>query len=365
MKLPEGGTRLNVAIIGAGISGLACAGELEKYGITPVIYEKKSYIGDAYPHVSVLLEIARRPVRDGLKYLRGKYDININPINTINAIVHNSPGKTTTIKGKFGYFLKNNREPDCIRNQLFNRLKEKKIRLETLGEYDKLEKEYDRVVIATGQSVQAQELGCWQSWTDSYVKGACVAGNFDPNTMVMWLNKDYCKDGYAYMTPFSRERASIILVVTDVEEKGIDSFWSLFLAAENIKYEMIETYKLSHQAGYVYPLTIGKIIFAGNSAGGFDPFLGFGILHAVKMGVAAARTIATGISYEDQIRSVLATNKRLRQFRKAFNTLTNKDYDNIVTLLGLPGIKHLLYDTGLNIVKIGATLRNLLTKDEG
>jgi thioredoxin reductase len=31
---------LNVAIIGAGVAGLSCAFELEKYGITPVIFKK-------------------------------------------------------------------------------------------------------------------------------------------------------------------------------------------------------------------------------------------------------------------------------------------------------------------------------------
>jgi flavin-dependent dehydrogenase len=354
---------MKVAIIGAGISGLACAGELEKYGISPVIFEKKSYIGDAYAHVSVILEIIHRPIRDVLRYLRDNFDIDIKPINTINTIVHNSPGISTTIKGNFGYFLKNNREPDCVRNQLKNRLRKSVIELDTFGDYDKLEKQYDRIVIATGQSIQAKELGCWQQWTASYVKGACVEGNFDPNTLTMWLNKDYCKDGYAYLTPFSRERASLVLVVTDVEEKEVDNYWSLFLNAENIKYEIIETFKLPHNAGYVYPPALGKFIFVGNAAGGFEPFLGFGLLHGIIMGISAARTIATGKSYEKQIKSVISENIRMRYIRKTFNTLTNRGYDNIVSLIGMPGIKQVLYDSRINIVKAGAFLsRFLLTR---
>lgn len=356
---------MRVAIIGAGISGLACAGELEKHGISPVIYEKKSFIGDAYPPVSAILEIIHRPVRDALKYFRDKFDIDIKPLNTVNTIVHNSPGKSSVIKGNFGYFLKNNREPDCVRNQLKDRLKKPIIKLDTFGDYDKLEKQYDWIVIATGQSVQAQELGCWQQWTRSYVKGANVAGNFDPNTLIMWINKDYCKDGYAYLTPFSRERASIVLVVTDVEEKEVDNYWELFLSAENIKYEIIETFKLPHKAGYVYPLTTGKFIFVGNAAGGFEPFLGFGIMHGITMGVSAARTIATGKSYEKQVRNVISENIRMRNFRKTFNTLTNKDYDNIVSIIGMPGIKQLIYDSRINIVKAGAALTRLFPGNRG
>ena len=179
----------------------------------------------------------------------------------------------------------------------------------------------------------------------------------------MWLNKDYCKDGYAYLTPFSRERASLVLVVTDVEEKEVDNYWSLFLNAENIKYEIIETFKLPHNAGYVYPPALGKFIFVGNAAGGFEPFLGFGLLHGIIMGISAARTIATGKSYEKQIKSVISENIRMRYIRKTFNTLTNRGYDNIVSLIGMPGIKQVLYDSRINIVKAGAFLsRFLLTR---
>jgi len=36
---------MRVAIIGAGLAGLSCAHELERYGVSPVIFEKNSYIG--------------------------------------------------------------------------------------------------------------------------------------------------------------------------------------------------------------------------------------------------------------------------------------------------------------------------------
>ncbi len=60
---------MKVAIIGAGLAGLSCAHELEKYGVRPVIYEKNSYIGEQISHVSAILEIINRPIKDVVKYL--------------------------------------------------------------------------------------------------------------------------------------------------------------------------------------------------------------------------------------------------------------------------------------------------------
>ena len=37
---------MRVAIIGAGLSGLSCALELERHGIKPDIFEKKDYVGE-------------------------------------------------------------------------------------------------------------------------------------------------------------------------------------------------------------------------------------------------------------------------------------------------------------------------------
>ena len=101
---------MKVAIIGAGPAGLACAHELERYGIKPVIYERNSFIGDQYEHVGVILEIMHRPIRDPLEYFKKQFDLDIKPINTVNNLVHYSPNKVTAIKGNFGYFIKRNRD---------------------------------------------------------------------------------------------------------------------------------------------------------------------------------------------------------------------------------------------------------------
>jgi len=65
----------------------------------------------------------------------------------------------------------------------------------------------------------------------------------------MWINKDYCKNGYAYLSPFNSKKASVILVVTDVNEKEIDHYWKAFLDYENINYTIVEEFKQAHDTG--------------------------------------------------------------------------------------------------------------------
>ncbi|MCG8402728.1 MAG: hypothetical protein MJA84_14235 [Firmicutes bacterium] len=181
-----------------------------------------------------------------------------------------------------------------------------------------------------------------------------LLGEFDPNAVVMWINKDYCKNGYAYMTSYNSKKASLSLVTTDVDEKEIDHYWESFLDTENITCKIIEEFKLEHRAGYVYPLKIENILFAGNAAGGVDPFLGFGHFNAITMGVSAARTIARGKDYEKQVDSIIKRNTQMLKLRKMFERLDNKGYDNLVGFLPLPGVKQILYHSNINISKYGA-----------
>ncbi|MCX7921699.1 MAG: NAD(P)/FAD-dependent oxidoreductase [Clostridia bacterium] len=347
---------MKVAIIGGGLAGLACAHELEKHNIKPVVYERNSYIGDQFSHVSAILEIIGRPIKDHITYMRQEFGIDIKPLNTINNLTHLSPNKKTIIKGNLGYLLNRSKDSTAVAVQILQQLKNTEIRLNELGDYESLSKNYDHVVVATGNSSFADELGCWHIWLDTYVRGATIAGNFDPNTLTAWVNRDFCKRGYAYLTPFSEKKASLILITTDVTEKEIDHYWELFLYTENLKYPIIEEFKLSHRSGSVYPNKLGNIYLAGNAGGAIDPFLGFGQYNSIFTGVMAARSIVNGESYEDLIRPIIKRNLDMLQFRKAYDLVGNKGYDLLFSAIGMPGIKHLLYYTPINAPRLGAAI---------
>ncbi|MGE5632726.1 MAG: FAD-dependent oxidoreductase [Caulobacteraceae bacterium] len=353
---------MKVAIIGAGLAGLYCAHELERLGVKPVIFEKNSFIGEQINHVAAVLNISHRPVPDIIKFLKKDLNIDIHPLRTINVLEHIAPNKRTTIRGFYGYFFKYSKDADSIKLQIYDKLKHTKVYLSEVGDYETLSKEFDYVVVANGNSSYAEELGLWQEWLKTYVRGAVILGDFDPNRLVMWVNKDYFKDGYAYMAPFDKERAAIVIITTDVNEKEIDRYWELFLYGENIKNPIVEEFTLEHKSGYVYPHVLGNLIFIGNAGGGIEPFLGFGSLNAATMAAAAARTIVLGLDFEKQIKKIMDRNLQMRQVRKMFNKLDNPTYDMVVTGVGLPGVRQLLYSTNFNIGKYGALASKLILR---
>ncbi|MBC7765164.1 MAG: NAD(P)-binding protein [Hyphomonadaceae bacterium] len=353
---------MKVAIIGAGVSGLSCAHELEKSGIRAVIYERNSFIGEQMPHVASFLAITHRPIKNQLKYLHQRFDIDIKPLNTINTLIHHSPNKTSTIKGNLGYFVERGKGPNDLKNQIFATLKNTEIRLNESVHFNALENQFDYIMIGAGDPAMTDELGCFEEWFQGYERGAIVLGDFDVNTQIMWINKDYCKHGYAFLAPFNNKRAFMTVVASSANKKEVEHYWEEFLSAENIQYDIVEEFKLQHLAGNVYPHQTENKYFIGNAGGAIDSFLGFGQVNSIVMGVMAARAIVQGVDYETLIADIVKRNKQFYEFRKAFNSIDNKDYDKIIASIGLPGIKQVLYKLPTNIIKYGSKILRKIEK---
>ena len=154
------GESMDVAIIGAGLAGLSCAHELEKYGISPVIYERRNFIGEEFNHVGAALQIVHRPIKDAVNYFKNEFGIEIKPLNTVNSVVHRSINKTTTIKGNLGYFIERSKSQNDMKVQLHSQLKNTRILFNEAADYETLSKQYDYVVVANGHVDYTIELGC-------------------------------------------------------------------------------------------------------------------------------------------------------------------------------------------------------------
>ncbi len=354
---------MKVAIIGAGLAGLSCAHELEKHGIMPAVYERNGFIGEQWEHVGLVLEIFHRPIKDIIKYFENEFEIKLTPLSSINTLIHYSPSKTTTIKGDFGYSFYRGKKNYSLKNQLRSQLKKTNIIFNTNTDYKILSKKYDYVVIANGTTAFTEELGCWQTWITAEARGAIVTGYFEPTKVQLWVNKDYCRNGYAYLIPFSNNRASLLLVVNDIVKEQMEEFWQLFLDTENLKYPIIEEFQVSHKkSGYVYPHRVGNIIFTGNAGGAIDPFLNFGQVDSVIQGCLAGKAIAQGKDYEKLLKNMTKKHVKIHEIRKAFNALDNAGYDKLVTAIGIPGIKHVLYYSSLNVINTGALILGKVNK---
>lgn len=353
---------MRVAIIGGGFAGIVCATQLQRFGIDFDIFEKNNDLAEPYKHVGSALEIVLRPIKDPLQYLKHHYNIELKPLGLVKKVVHKSPSECTTISGNLGYFLYRGQGPESIDNQLAQNLK-CKVFLNKKVDYKDLKADYDYVVVASGNPFEARELGIWQQNIKMSVKGAVVTGSFDTDTFIVWINKDYCKSGYAYLAPFSSTEASIALAVDEIEPEDMDKYWERFIKAENIDYKVTESFKRVHYSGFVYPHRLDNLYFIGNAGGCLDPLLGFGVFPSVVTASEAAKSIACGTDYESGIKNVVDINMKLLEFRKIFNKLDNKGYDLLIKSLGMPGVNPLVYNwSKINVLKVGsAALKPLNT----
>lgn len=353
---------MKAAIIGGGLSGIVCALQLQRYGIMPHVFEKNKQVAEPYRHVGAALEIALRPIKDPLQYLNEKYNIYLKPSGLVNKVIHNGPAASSTITGNLGYFLTRGNHHNSLVNHLVKDF-EGKIFLNKKVDYKDLKNTYDVVVVATGHPAEAKELGFWNDIINMSIKGAVVDGNFDTDTFTVWINKDYCKSGYAYLTPFNNKEGCLVLAVNDIQPMEIEKYWKKFLETEKLNYKIKETFKRIHYSGFMYPHKFENLYFIGNAGGCLDPMFGFGAFSCVVTASEAAKSIAYGTDYESAIKNVIDFNSKMLEFRKAFNNLDNKEYNLLIKLLGLPGVNSLFYKWDkINVVKIGSYITKLLNK---
>src|SRR5690554_2475878 len=114
---------MDVAIMGAGLSGLACAITLEKHGITPSIYENRSEVGDRFVNGEVLLNILTRPVHDCIASMSDQYGIYLKPVSSIEKMLIFSQHNNAVIDAQLGFTNIRGRHTDSFESQLSKQVK--------------------------------------------------------------------------------------------------------------------------------------------------------------------------------------------------------------------------------------------------
>ncbi|OEH86921.1 hypothetical protein BHU72_01275 [Desulfuribacillus stibiiarsenatis] len=353
---------MKVAIIGAGVSGLSCAHALELHGIHPTIFEERHTVGELYHHVGALLQLIYRPIKEPLTHIRKNYKLHLAPLAPLLSIEMNTVNRTRTVHGNLGWLFKRGQDQGTLENQLASQVKSRII-FNTHAKFDELQDEFDYIVVATGNNKQpTDQMGNAEPILQTWVRGSVVLGNFDPNKLIMWTNTNYMKSGYAYLTPFSRERASLILIVPNTTKEELEYYWNLFLDLEKLNYHVVDQWEEDHTANYVYPKQVGKVIFVGTCGGFLDPFLGFGQFSAIASGNLAAKSIITNQPFDEVAQELGDIIKSSIAIRERIDTLNNTHYDILVTLLGNPIVSKLVYGTNINYMGHTATILNAIQK---
>jgi len=342
---------LRVAIIGAGPSGLACALELERRGIYPDIFERSSKVGYAVPRVEILLQLFQRPQRDQLHYLFNNFGVKFEPLAMVQNYVMRSMRHIVPIRGRLGYLVERGQSRNAVEVQLAGNLRSK-IKFNTHAGYRALAGDYDYVVVAAGNHVAADELNTWENTITAWVKGAIVLGQFDPKAAIVYFNTDFAKHGFGSLKPFNNKQALLALQVPYINHSELNYYWNKFMDIEKFRPEIIETFELHYTGGVTSRQQVDNILLTGNSGGFTDNFLGLGLLPGMISGGLAGKAIAEGLNYEQLVRPLTSQVKRLSAFRDAINTMNNDSIDRLIGTVSLPGIKHIVYNSNVDIINL-------------
>lgn len=122
---------MKIAIIGAGLSGLACAVECERLGVIPHVFEKDDAIGWPWVTASIWPALMYKDYGDVIEYLKKTYNIILKPAAKITKNILKSPNKEVILNGNLGYYVYRGRKTDSIENQLYRYLKSTAVYMDT------------------------------------------------------------------------------------------------------------------------------------------------------------------------------------------------------------------------------------------
>lgn len=349
---------MKVAIIGAGLSGLACAHELNRNGIKVDIFEKKDYIGSHVSHAASTLKLFDKTFSDPLKRLRRKYHMKLSPVFQLEEVIMLSPSNQTSIRGNLGYVFLRGMDESSLENQLAARLSQPVIFNRTAEVFD-LRTVYDYVVVASGDCTIAKELNIWTTTMNTYVRMATVIGEFRTGVVKMWFNTEYSKNCYCYMIANTPREAVLILTADNTSAADMDYYWKAFLTIEEMNHTVTETLDFEYNLGYADSVRFDNIYFIGNAAGFTDDLIGLGVFNSLESGALAARAIACNEDYTTLVEPLWQNLRNCHEFRKTISSFDNNDYDKLLAFLELPGIKQFIYKSPLSRLKEYAPLARI------
>lgn len=346
------------------MGGLACALECERLGVVPDLFERDESVGWAFPCTVNWLNVLEAPMGDCREYLREVYNLDLLPLNKIKTLIMRSPRREAAIQGNLGYILARGKRKDSMENQLHAALKRTPVHFNRVADYKELAQKYDYVVVATGNETAARELGIWEDYGLVHLRGGLAFGTFEPDSCTVYFNTEYAGLGYARLAPWSSTQAIIGLCSIGCDEYEVDKLYADFIKSEDMTH-LEFYYKFSlpvFTVGRVKKIQRDNVLLVGRSGGLTERFLGTGSVEALVSGVLAARAMVKGLDYETLVSPVRGHVENISALRKPYERLDNAGLDRLISIIGSPGIKQAIYNSGINFVDMAGGLLQRLSR---
>jgi flavin-dependent dehydrogenase len=360
---------LKIAIMGAGLSGLACAITLEKFGIQPTILEKRSQVGDRFVNGEAFLPVLNRPINDCYAYLSENYGIYLQPLANISKMTFYSENRQGVVRGHLGFTNLRGREQESFEAQLGRQVKSKII-FNSNFTYDQLLQDYTHIVMATGDAAYTTKMQNFKVDLTVSLKGATVEGKFDRHHVAIWLDNNLAPKGYGFLIPYSEKEAVITIGYPDYPENqtlSAQTLWDRFFerVCSNIKQNLriTDSFEVTRYIiGLCEHPRLGNTFYAGNCFGALMPAFGFGQLTSILTGIYVAYDLVGKGKYENLVKPLRKSYRNSLVIRRAMEQLDNQKLDKLVSFLNLKFTGSLLTNKRYDPLKIASYLLRPITR---
>lgn len=336
---------MKVAIIGSGASGLSCAYRLNQLGVKPTIFERKPVIGESINLFGLHLHSFNHSLANPLHSLEKNYGLIIKPMDKIRKMTMFAAEKEVTVKGNLGYIFNRGAERTSLELQIFNQV-EAEFYMDTYimdTMVEDMAKQFDCVVVASGHIDIPDYFSIVKESLIIPVRSAIMEGQYEQGKVTAWVKTEYSSNTYVYLVPICKTKASFTLMADNVTISDLDYYWKQMIVKESIQNNILETWDSEYHTCRLKMNQVRNIYFIGNAGGMTDDYIGFGIINGIMGGIYAAEAIVLGKSFKKSIHPIIKQVDQLHNLRLITNKLDKKAWKRFITLMGAPGIRHLVY----------------------
>ena len=349
----------DVLVFGAGPSGGVCASKLSKEGFEVICVDSAKRPG-AY-HTSKIDITENKGIEKIINELKLDY------LSKTNKSIWFSPKDKFTFVSKIkDLFFLRGKSKDSLDYSLFLSMKENGVDIWFDSKPIKLNKVFDKVdsilikkknkqilvkskiiIVAIGEDkFFYKNLDISENDVTKIVGFGALMSNLsmENNSTNIFFDADYSPGGYFFTGRVSKE-IGIAMIVANKSKlrkpikdyfyefiKNNPELYGVMLGAETIEFNYGE-----RTISNISKIISGNVAFCGDSARTMSPIFAYGVNPAIRSGYLLAKKLKKYnlsekalFEYEKEMKKSILDNFQENIFRKAYNNLSNKDFDFLV-----------------------------------